>query len=448
MSDDCNIAETEIFLACRSNIDSTCKDCSKLFKDCACPWTETIKDHLLRTSGTEDQEKTMRWSDRALGREVIEERIEYHLQRRDIQTAATILCIVDPPKPKTATKRPERTNSRTRSSFPPPVTRRVRSSNSESDTSATLRQHYLDAAGRDGAVEATETSASVVDSAAAAVAIPSNARGSSLRKPRNISLNMSFSEMSFGGLSKLQRCHSESTAPPGGSSNVNNAAATSGSGVSVNSGNVSSSYGAAHSASTFSSATPLVSFPSVEHAEAAPPVATEDFLADPAKSQRNEAVKRWYSQFLRRLGMDIKSVEVAKFLKSNPDEQEFRIGLRDPCCESCSADPVVNPVNPVSWSDIAQGNLVTNCADCSATSRARARRRRWRHCAVCRLPVRGGLFSLCLHCGHGGHVAHLRDWFESAAEGGRRNAACPAGCGCPCEEMRMNPNLAEEQASA
>ena len=40
----------------RSTTDSSCKDCSKLFKDCACPWTETIKDHLLRTSGTEDQE--------------------------------------------------------------------------------------------------------------------------------------------------------------------------------------------------------------------------------------------------------------------------------------------------------------------------------------------------------------------------------------------------------
>ena len=130
MSDDCNIAETEIFLACRSNIDSTCKDCSKLFKDCACPWTETIKDHLLRTSGTEDQEKTMRWSDRALGREVIEERIEYHLQRRDIQTAATILCIVDPPKSKSAATKRNVTNSSRISrgsslrSFPPPVTRR------------------------------------------------------------------------------------------------------------------------------------------------------------------------------------------------------------------------------------------------------------------------------------------------------------------------------------
>ena len=72
----------------------------------------------------------MRWSDRALGREVIEERIEYHLQRRDIQTAATILCIVDPPKSKSAATKRNVTNSSRISrgsslrSFPPPVTRR------------------------------------------------------------------------------------------------------------------------------------------------------------------------------------------------------------------------------------------------------------------------------------------------------------------------------------
>ena len=197
-----------------------------------------------------------------------------------------------------------------------------------------------------------------------------------------------------------------------------------------------------------SAAVPLAPIPSEEPAERAPMMMEDDSLVDPAKSERNEAVKRWYSQFLRRLGMDIKSVEVAKFLKSNPDEQEFRIGLRDPC-EACAArggadaaDPVT-PVNPVSWSDIARGSLGTNadCADCSA---AATRARRWRRCAVCRLPVRGGLFSICLYCGHGGHVAHLRDWFES--EGG--SAACPSGCGCRCEELRMDPNYLEEQASA
>ena len=76
---------------------------------------------------------TMRWSDRALGREVIEARIEYHLQRRDIQTAATILCIVDPPKSKATTKTAAAAAKRTSSSsnrlsrvptFPPPISRR------------------------------------------------------------------------------------------------------------------------------------------------------------------------------------------------------------------------------------------------------------------------------------------------------------------------------------
>ena len=139
----------------------------------------------------------------------------------------------------------------------------------------------------------------------------------------------------------------------------------------------------------------------------------------------SQDVKRWYSQFLRRLGMEIKSVEVAKFLKSNPDEQEFRMEVRD-ACGSCSAR---GDDDPDDWA--ANSGKNSNCRDCWGASA-----RRWRRCVVCRLPVRGGLVSICLHCGHGGHVAHLRHWFE--AEGQR---VCPAGCGCPCDEMRMNPSV-------
>ena len=29
-------------------------------------------------------------------------------------------------------------------------------------------------------------------------------------------------------------------------------------------------------------------------------------------------------------------------------------------------------------------------------------------------------------CKHGGHTAHLREWFES------ENVECPTGCGCRC----------------
>ena len=87
---------------------------------------------------------------------------------------------------------------------------RMRSSNSESyaasaavavaaASTATTRQHSYHDVGRDGVAEATEAaggSASDVP-VAAAMPIPSTTRdrGSSLRKSRNTSLNMSFSEM-------------------------------------------------------------------------------------------------------------------------------------------------------------------------------------------------------------------------------------------------------------
>mmetsp|Transcript_11851 Transcript_11851/g.39005 ORF Transcript_11851/g.39005 Transcript_11851/m.39005 type:complete len:320 (+) Transcript_11851:152-1111(+) len=51
-------------------------------------------------------------------------------------------------------------------------------------------------------------------------------------------------------------------------------------------------------------------------------------------------------------------------------------------------------------------------------------------CAVCELPVRG-LHAWCQGCGHGGHVHHLRSWFE-------KNVECPAGCGHRCLVRRCS----------
>jgi len=45
-------------------------------------------------------------------------------------------------------------------------------------------------------------------------------------------------------------------------------------------------------------------------------------------------------------------------------------------------------------------------------------------CSVCTNAVRG-LFTICLICGHGGHVDHVMPWFESHSQ-------CPTGCGCVC----------------
>jgi len=47
-------------------------------------------------------------------------------------------------------------------------------------------------------------------------------------------------------------------------------------------------------------------------------------------------------------------------------------------------------------------------------------------CSLCRLPVKGSA-NACLTCGHGGHTAHLMQWFS-------KYDVCPAGCGCKCVE--------------
>eukprot|EP01029_Cantina_marsupialis_P016180 TRINITY_DN3598_c0_g1_i1.p1 TRINITY_DN3598_c0_g1~~TRINITY_DN3598_c0_g1_i1.p1 ORF type:complete len:295 (+),score=81.77 TRINITY_DN3598_c0_g1_i1:475-1359(+) len=46
-------------------------------------------------------------------------------------------------------------------------------------------------------------------------------------------------------------------------------------------------------------------------------------------------------------------------------------------------------------------------------------------CGVCRLPCRGQFLS-CQNCGHGGHFAHMMEWF-------RDNDECCAGCNCLCK---------------
>ena len=45
-------------------------------------------------------------------------------------------------------------------------------------------------------------------------------------------------------------------------------------------------------------------------------------------------------------------------------------------------------------------------------------------CSVCQRSVKG-LFVWCQGCGHGGHIDHMRKWFEQSLE-------CPAGCGHNC----------------
>jgi hypothetical protein len=45
-------------------------------------------------------------------------------------------------------------------------------------------------------------------------------------------------------------------------------------------------------------------------------------------------------------------------------------------------------------------------------------------CSLCSNTVKG-IGVVCPKCHHGGHVQHMRDWFED-------HDWCPAGCGCNC----------------
>ncbi|XKL68648.1 hypothetical protein PGB90_006417 [Kerria lacca] len=46
------------------------------------------------------------------------------------------------------------------------------------------------------------------------------------------------------------------------------------------------------------------------------------------------------------------------------------------------------------------------------------------YCVICRLSVKG-LASLCVRCNHGGHLSHMKKWYET-------ETFCPVGCACQC----------------
>ena len=64
------------------------------------------------------------------------------------------------------------------------------------------------------------------------------------------------------------------------------------------------------------------------------------------------------------------------------------------------------------------------CAKCSLVAMS---------CIICNVGVRGSA-NACLVCGHGGHTAHLEEWFA-------KYDVCPTGCGCRC--LRETCNVME-----
>jgi len=92
------------------------------------------------------------------------------------------------------------------------------------------------------------------------------------------------------------------------------------------------------------------------------------------------------------------------------------------------------PIENIRIMNLQSTNYLSNCAACK---KALMRREGGHYCdrckkfsTICSLCFKTvkGLYVWCQGCGHGGHLSHLKAWFE---ETGNKN--CPAGCGHLCE---------------
>lgn len=151
----------------------------------------------------------------------------------------------------------------------------------------------------------------------------------------------------------------------------------------------------------------LTSKKAAESRRTGPQVENLNSLLDPSKQPLYEHYKRSYGEVLYRWGLLEKRAEVLKLLQTSTKQQSrMCIGL-SLACHNCG-QPVTGP-SPL----------------CTACRMAAFR------CALCHTPVRG-LSNFCLVCGHGGHMHHMRQWFE-------KQSFCPSGCGCPC--LTHTPSL-------
>ncbi|XP_073515805.1 GATOR2 complex protein WDR59 isoform X2 [Phyllobates terribilis] len=119
-------------------------------------------------------------------------------------------------------------------------------------------------------------------------------------------------------------------------------------------------------------------------------------ILDPANAQQFDDFKKCYGEILYRWGLQEKRAEVLKFVSCPPEPHRgIEFGVY---CTHCRSE--------------VRG---TQCAICKGFTF---------QCAICHVAVRGSS-NFCLSCGHGGHTAHMLEWFSS-------QEVCPTGCGCHC----------------
>lgn len=110
----------------------------------------------------------------------------------------------------------------------------------------------------------------------------------------------------------------------------------------------------------------------------------------------HEYYKAMYAEILYRWGLLHNRAEIAKHFGIPPEIHKGVEFLSD--CQHCSVP--------------TRG---ANCVICRRMSLI---------CVICHISVRGSV-NCCVVCGHGGHMIHMKEWFDE-------NEACPTGCGCKC----------------
>jgi len=191
-----------------------------------------------------------------------------------------------------------------------------------------------------------------------------------------------------------------------------------------------------------------------------------DLVSTP--SQRGEWYW-WYDGLLRRLGLPVQANDVA--LKSlGVDEEDDDDGEDDDGDADTNGDdsahrkppssrvaagvpPPQTPVTPRPRREVRAGSLASvntdsttfysQCGKCRKPVPATTASKKGMHswcskcqaplstCVLCRQPVLG-LYVACPGCGHGGHLRHLKLWFE-----GKGRSMCPSGCGHQCDFKAM-----------
>ena len=132
----------------------------------------------------------------------------------------------------------------------------------------------------------------------------------------------------------------------------------------------------------------------------------DTYLLDHSKSEIYDQFRNIYSEMLRRYGLDEKAVEIMHLVENSisvKDAESF-VMFKPPKTYKCPK--CLNQCESF-------GSMCKKC-----------RIRIDPKCVYCRMPVKGHV-SACLACGHGGHLLHMKEWFEN-------NDNCAAACGCFC----------------